>query len=57
MFLFVVLFSIRQWHRSREMARQLAALIDGELSDIVLTRGYILQAARQGRQVVSEGAV
>jgi uncharacterized protein YjiS (DUF1127 family) len=49
MFLSVILSSLRQWRRSREMARQLAALTDQELSDIGLTRGDIPQAARQER--------
>jgi uncharacterized protein YjiS (DUF1127 family) len=49
MFLSVVLYSLRQWRRSRETARQLAALTDRELSDIGLTRGNIPHAGRQGR--------
>jgi uncharacterized protein YjiS (DUF1127 family) len=49
MFLSVILSSLRQWRRSRETARQLAALTDRELSDIGLTRGDIPQAARQGQ--------
>jgi uncharacterized protein YjiS (DUF1127 family) len=49
MFLSVILSSLRQWHCSRETARQLAALTDRELPDIGLSRGGIHQAARQGR--------
>jgi uncharacterized protein YjiS (DUF1127 family) len=49
MFLSVILSSLRQWRRSRETARQLAALTDRELSDIGLTRGNIPQAVQQGR--------
>ena len=49
MFLSVILSSLSPWHRSRETARQLAALTDRELSDIGLSRGDIHQAARQGR--------
>jgi uncharacterized protein YjiS (DUF1127 family) len=49
MFLSVVLSNLRQWRRSRETARQLAALTDRKLSDIGLTRGDISQAARRGR--------
>jgi uncharacterized protein YjiS (DUF1127 family) len=49
MLLSVILSSLRQWRRSRETARQLAALTDRELSDIGLTRGNVSQAARQGR--------
>ena len=48
MFLSVILSSLRQWRRSPETARRLAALTDRELSDIGLSRGYIPQAARQG---------
>jgi uncharacterized protein YjiS (DUF1127 family) len=49
MFLSVILSGLRRWLRSRETARQLAALTDRELSDIGLSRGDIPQAARQGR--------
>jgi uncharacterized protein YjiS (DUF1127 family) len=49
MFLSFILSSLRQWRRSRETARQLAALTDRELSDIGLARGDIPHAARQGR--------
>jgi uncharacterized protein YjiS (DUF1127 family) len=49
MFLSVILSSFRQWRRSRETARQLAALTDRELSDIGLSRGDIPQSARRGR--------
>jgi uncharacterized protein YjiS (DUF1127 family) len=49
MFLSVILSSLRQWHRSRETARQLAALTDRELSDIGLSRSDTHQAARQER--------
>jgi uncharacterized protein YjiS (DUF1127 family) len=49
MFLSVILSSLRQWRRSRETARQLAALSDRELSDIGVSRGDSPQAARQGR--------
>jgi uncharacterized protein YjiS (DUF1127 family) len=49
MFLSVILSSLRQWRRSRETARQLAALTDRKLSDIGLTRGDIPQAVQQGR--------
>jgi uncharacterized protein YjiS (DUF1127 family) len=48
MFLSVILSSFRQWRRSRETARQLAALTDRELSDIGLSRRDIPQAARRG---------
>jgi uncharacterized protein YjiS (DUF1127 family) len=47
MFLSVILTSLRQWHRSRETARQLAALSDRQLSDIGLSRGGIHEAARR----------
>jgi uncharacterized protein YjiS (DUF1127 family) len=49
MFLSLILSSIRQWHRSRETARQLSALSDRELSDVGLSRSDIHQVARQGR--------
>jgi uncharacterized protein YjiS (DUF1127 family) len=49
MFLSVILSSFRQWRRSRETARELAALTDRELSDIGLSRGDISQATRQTR--------
>jgi uncharacterized protein YjiS (DUF1127 family) len=49
MFLALVLSSLRQWHRSRETARQLSALTDRELSDIGISRGDIPQVSRQGR--------
>jgi uncharacterized protein YjiS (DUF1127 family) len=49
MFLSVILSGLRQWRRSRETARQLAALTDQELSDLGLTRDDIPQAARQRR--------
>jgi uncharacterized protein YjiS (DUF1127 family) len=49
MFLALILSSLRQWHRSRETARQLAALTDRELSDIGLSRGDIAQADRRSR--------
>jgi uncharacterized protein YjiS (DUF1127 family) len=55
MFLSVILSSLRQWRRSRETARQLAARTDRELSDIGLSRGDIHQAARQGRSMLREG--
>ena len=49
MFLSVVLSSLRRWLRSREMARQLSALSDRELSDIGIARHDIARVARQAQ--------
>ncbi|MBM6584278.1 DUF1127 domain-containing protein [Microvirga sp. BT689] len=47
MFLSVVLSGLRRWLRAHEIARQLKAMSDRELSDIGIARHDIAQVARQ----------